>query len=262
MARRKKPEDEPDDMNDQNNGNDDDTFGLPEIEYEPINRESPPAEEVNTPEPEEPQIEEPEQSEQNEAQPVTNTPMERDEARQSEYDPTYYEEEENSPWPKILGIAALLLIVGAAAWYFGWKKPQDDAAAAERARQEQQARIAADSAAQARNAEEQRMAAENQRIADSLALANATPPAGTIETLNGRTGRYYVVVASAIDGDLLMDYAKELSKKGVSTKIIAPYGNVKFHRLTVAEGDSFAAAAQIAERLKGEYTDGTWVIKY
>lgn len=253
MARRKKPEDQPDDINDQSAGNDD-TFGLPEIEYEPINRESAPAPEVHTPEPE------PQQPEHNEAQPVTNTPMERDEVRQSEYDSNYYEEEENSPWPKILGIAALLLIVGAAAWYFGWKKPQDNAAAADKARQEQEARIAADSAAAARRAEDERIAAENQRVADSL--ANATPSVGTIETLNGRTGRYYVVVASAIDGDLLMDYAKTLSKKGVNAKIIPPYGNVKFHRLTVAEGDTFAAAAQIAAQLKGEYTDGTWVIKY
>lgn len=258
MARRKKPEDEPDETNDQNAGNDD-TFGLPEIEYEPINRENPPAEHVRPPEPEpaEP-IQQPVYTEE---QPVTNTPMERDEVRQPEYDSTYYDEDEgNSPWPKILGIAALLLIVGAAAWYFGWKKPQDEAAAAEKARQEEQVRIEADRAAADRAAEAERIAAENKRLADSV--ATATPPVGTIETLNARTGRYYVVVASAIDGDLLMDYAKELSKKGVNAKIIAPYGNVKFHRLAVAEGDTFTAAQQIADRLKGEYSEGTWVIKY
>ena len=256
MARRKKPEDQNEENADQNNG--DDTFGLPEIEYEPINRETPPAAEVPR---EEPQAES-RQPEYTEEQPVTHTTMEREEVRQNEYSTTYYDDEDegNSPWPKILGIAALLLIIGAAGWYFGWKKPKDDAAARQKAQQEEQARAEAARVEEERAAEQRRIAEENQRRADSL--ANASPPAGTIETLNERTGRYYVVVASAIDGDLLMDYAKKLSEKGVSPKIIAPYGNVRFHRLTVAEGDTFASTQQIADGLKGEYNEGAWVIKY
>ena len=263
MARRKKPDDQPEENNDQHAGSDD-TFGLPEIEYEPINRTDPPAEEEprsSEPQPEtrpeEPAPSAP-QPQYTEEQPVTNTPMEREEVRQTEY---YYEEDEgNSPWPKILGIAALLLIVAAAGWYFGWKKPNDEAAARERAQQEEQARLEASRQEEARIAEQTRLAEENRRLADSV--ANATPPVGTIETLNERTGRYYVVVASAIDGDLLMDYARKLTEKGVSAKVIAPFGNVRFHRLTVAEGETFAAAQQQADALKGEYSDAVWVIKY
>ena len=255
MARRKKPEDQSDENADQTNGNDD-TFGLPEIEYEPINRETtPPAEEVPR---EEPQAET-RQPEYTEEQPITHTNMEREEVRQNEY--IYDDEDEgNSPWPKILGIAALLLIIGAAGWYFGWKKPKDDAAARQKAQQEEQARADASRAEEERAAEQRRIAEEAQRKADSVAAAS--PPAGTIETLNERTGRYYVVIASAIDGDLLMDYARKLSEKGVNAKIIAPYGAVRFHRLTVAEGDTFTATQQIADGLKAEYNDGAWVIKY
>ncbi|HET7179092.1 MAG TPA: hypothetical protein VFI14_05175, partial [Chryseosolibacter sp.] len=196
-----------------------------------------------------------------EDQPVTDTHMERDEVQQNQYNSPYYDDDEgSSPWPKILGILALLLVVGAAVWYFGWKRPQD-AAVLEKTRKEEQARMDSTRAEQERAAAEQRqIAEETQRKADSV--AHATPPAGTIETLNERTGRYYVVIASAIDGDLIMDYAKKLSAKGVNAKIIPPFGNVKFHRLTVAEGETFAAAAQTAEGLKGEYTDGAWVIKY
>lgn len=258
MARRKKPEDQPDENADENNGNNDDTFGLPEIEYEPINRETTPVEDVPR---EEPQAET-KQPEYTEEQPITHTNMEREEVRQNEYTSTYYDDEDegNSPWPKILGIAALLLIIGAAGWYFGWKKPKDDAAARAKAQQEEQARLDASRAEEERVAEQRRIAEEAQRKADSVAAAS--PPAGVIETLNERTGRYYVVVASAIDGDLLMDYAKKLSEKGVNAKIIAPYGNVKFHRLTVAEGDTFTATQQIADGLKGEYNEGAWVIKY
>jgi len=257
MARRKTPDDQPEENNDPNTGNDDDTFGLPEIEYEPINRETPPATDVPPPETQE-QINQPQYTEE---QPVTNTPMERDEVRQNEYSSTYYDEDEgNSPWPKILGIAAILLILGAAGWYFGLKKPKDEAAAREKAQQEEQARAEASRRDQELADEQRRIAEETQRKADSLAIA--TPPAGTIETLNDRTGRYYVVIASAIDGDLLMDYAKTLSQKGVNAKIIAPYGNVRFHRLTVAEGETFASTQQTAEELKSEYTESAWVIKY
>ena len=258
MARRKQPEDEPEENDDQNSGSDD-TFGLPEIEYEPINRENPPAENVRPPEPE-PQ-EKVDQPEYIEEQPVTETPMERDEGRQTEYTSTYYDDDEgNSPWPKILGIALLILIIAGAGWYFGYKRPNDQAAAREKAQQEEQARMEANRIQQERAAAQVRIAEENQRMADSV--ANATPAVGTIETLNERTGRYYVVIASAIDGDLLMDYAKTLSEKGVNAKIIPPYGNVRFHRLTVAEGETFAATQQTAEQLKSEYTEAAWVIKY
>ena len=256
MARKKKPDDQPEENTDQSGG--DDTFGLPEIEYEPINREPAPEPEVRTPEPEPETTKSPYTQEK----PVTNTTMERDEVQQNEYNSPYYndDDEGNSPWPRILGIAALLLVIGAAVWYFGYHKPQEAAAAREKAKVEEEARQKAAREEEDRVAEQKRIAEEAQRKADSV--ANASPPAGTIETLNERTGRYYVVVASAIDGDLLMDYAKKLSAKGVNARIIPPFGNVKFHRLTVADGETFAAAQQTAESLKGDYTDGVWVIKY
>lgn len=256
MARRKKTDDQPDENPDQNAGNDD-TFGLPEIEYEPINRDTSPPPEEQSVEPEE----EAHQAEYTEEQPITHTTMERDEVRQNEYN-TYYndEDEGSSPWPKILGIVFLLLLIGAGAWYFGWKRPKDNAAKIELQKREEARMDSARQAQATRDAEQARIAEENQRRADSL--VTATPAVGTIETLTERTGRYYVVIASAIDGDLLMDYAKKLSEKGVSAKIIAPYGNVKFHRLTVAEGETFASTQQTADQLKSEYNEGAWVIKY
>lgn len=267
MARKKKPDDQPEENSEHQTGNDD-TFGLPDIEYEPIDRtaqqEAPPPI-PQEPEPQPEYTEEPQadhstdsRSEYKEEQPITQTPMERE---QTEYTTTYYDEDEgNSPWPKILGIAAILIILAGAGWYFWVKLPEDEAAARAKAQQEEQTRLEASRLEEERQAEQNRIAEENRRLADSV--ANATPPVGTIETLNERTGRYYVVVASAIDGDLLMDYAKTLTDKGVNAKIIPPYGNVKFHRLTVAEGETFATTQQTAEQLKAEYTEGIWVIKY
>jgi type IV secretory pathway VirB10-like protein len=264
MARKKKlNEDQP-----QENINDssDDTFGLPEIEYEPLKRD----EEKSTPEPEPEVVEatpEPEQTTTYSSYTEQTTSTSEGEAPREEhifqteeerYVP-YEEEESSSAWPKILGIIALLLLLGGGAYYFFGIYQPEQKALAEKERQEQLAKEAADKKAKDEEAERLRLA-EEQRKADSL--ANAKPPIGTIETLSERTGRYYVIVASGIDGDLIMDYAKKLSPTGVSTKIIPPNGKIKFYRLAVAEGDTYASTQSTADELKGQYEGGAWVIKF
>jgi hypothetical protein len=126
--------------------------------------------------------------------------------------------------------------------------------------------LAAKAADKQRREEAARLAkekeAEEQRAKELAAAAEAKPAIGTIETLSGRTGRYYVVIASAVDGDLIMDYANKLSAKGTSTRIIPPYGKWKFYRLTIGDFDSFAAAQTSADEAKPEFGQGAWVKKY
>lgn len=243
MARRKKQDE---DESQDNLNNSDDTFGLPEIEYEPLNREESPKTEAAS------------ASEPTSENQQTYTEMDREEVQQNEYNTYYNEDESNSPWPKILGIAALLLITAAAVWYFALYRPKEMKAAAEKARQEQEA---AEARQRERDLAEQKRIEDERRRADSLAQI-ANKPVGTINTLTERTGRYYVIIASAVDGDLLMDYAQKLAPKGLNPKIIPPYGTVKFYRLAIDEGDTYASTQAKADQLKSEYTDGAWVIKY
>jgi hypothetical protein len=91
---------------------------------------------------------------------------------------------------------------------------------------------------------------------------NAIPTVGTIETLTDRTRRYYVVISSAVDGDLVMDYAKRLSEKGVSTKIIPPFGKYKFSRLAIGDYDTFASAQTYADAAKADYGGEVWVLRF
>ena len=100
------------------------------------------------------------------------------------------------------------------------------------------------------------------RLEAEEALAKADPAEGYMESLTAPTGRYYVVVASAIDADLVMDYAKKLSAKGISTKIIPPFGKTKFSRITISDHDSFAEGQTAADAAKAEYGTAVWVIKY
>jgi hypothetical protein len=244
MARRNKQDEDPS-QDDQNN-NSDDTFGLPEIEYEPLQRDEPAAPEPRaTPQPAY-------------QQPETHKEMEREEVPQNEYNTTYYsdEDESSSPWPKILGGLLFLAIVAAVVYYFAWYRPEQQKVA-DKLKAEQEA-----AAERQRIADlaEQRRQEDDRRRADSL--ANATPATGVIDTLSERTGRYYVIIASAIDGDLIMDYAKKLAPKGLNPKIIPPHGNVKFYRLAIAEGDTYASTQATADQLKSEYTEGTWVVKW
>ncbi len=257
MARKKKSGDS--DSNDERTNFSDETFGLPEIHYEPIRKDS------EEKEPEEVVSETPAEETKPLSEPVAEEPgetehlAEEQSAPQSE--PAYvYSELQPSPlWPKILGLVAVLVLAGAAVYYFLIYKPKQD----EAARQKELALQQQQEAERKRREEEERLRLmqeeKERRMRDSLA---AIPKTGTIETLEQRTGQYYVIVASAVDGDLIMDYAKKLSQNGVNARIIPPFGKYKFYRLAVDAGDTFMAAQARAEGLKPEYGEAVWVLKY
>jgi hypothetical protein len=250
MARRKKQNE--DESQDNINNESDDTFGLPEIEYEPINRDETKAEEVR---------EEPPVQEYSTEQTVEQESVEEEQQFANSYTPAYEEEEEekSSAGTIILIVILLLALGGGAYYYFGMYKPEQQRLAAEKAQQEEAQRLQ-DEKRRTDELEAKRLADE-QRRADSL--ASLKPEVGMIESLSERTGRYYVVVASAIDDDLIMDYAQKLSKKGVSTKIIPPFRKTKFSRLAVDSKDNYAEAQTLADALKGgDYGNEIWVVKY
>ncbi len=255
MARKKKLTEEEIEIANNTANESDDTFGLPEIEYEPLKRDEPVVEETVL---EEPVVVEEETTSY--YQQEESTVVEEEE--QEQYVPHYMQEEEASKTPMILGILALVVLAAVAVWFFAFYQPKIKLEE-ERARQE--AQVQSDKAK--RLAEEQRVADQDRanaatRVADSLA-AITTPSTGTIEKLSGRSGRYYVVVASAIDDDLIMDYANDLSKKGVSSKIIPPFGKTKFFRIAIDEADTYADAQTHADNKKGgDFGNDVWVVKY
>jgi len=226
-----------DDSNKQDNSED---FGLPNIEYKPLDQpgESAPREEVTS-----------------EASNSANSGS----GRSTPYDGGYVQEESGSKAPVILGIVIALVVVVAGYLIYNFViKPKNEEAArkelADKNLKIKQQKEAAALAAKQKAEEEERRRLE--------ALANAKPAVGTIETLSARTRRYYVVVTSDIDDDLLMDFAKKLSAKGISTKIIPPFGEKKFYRLAIADHDTFALAQKNADDVKTDYGGAVWVLKY
>lgn len=277
MARKKKQTTDPPPESLENT---DDTFGLPEVDYQPLKRD-----ETEEPIQDEPVKSEPEVVVINEVHAVTPEPPppvetpafeeavheespnedvfnERNKYEEvhQPYTSAYnYDDESPSVWPKVVGALLVLALVGLAIWYFASYRP------AQLAKQEQERKELLAIQEEARKKEDDRLAALKREEEEKKA-AELPPPApsvGAIETLTGRSGRYYAVVASSIDGDLIMDYAKKLSAKGVSTKIIPPFGKSSFHRLAVADGDTYQTTQTTADGLKGgDYGDKVWVVKY
>lgn len=239
MAKRKDQNESANDQNNENNA--EDNFGLPDIEYKPLDTET-----TGEPEPE--------------SESESTTEAKEETVRETySYKP---QEESKSNAPIIIAVViGLVLIVGAFLIYQYVYKPKaekEKRELAEKKRLDEQKRKDEEAARIARENEE----AERKRL-EAEAAANAKPAEGTFETLTSRTGRYYVVIASAVDGDLVTDYAKKLSAKGTSSKIIPPFGKWKFYRLTVGgDFDSYAAAQTSADSSKSEFGAGAWVIKY
>ena len=245
MAKRKKTNEDLPEENIENT-NDADSFGLPDIDYKPIDR----TENVSPETTSEPSA--------SESAPEFNEPSEERIKEEQSY---LYSApvEEKSKAPVIIGvvIVAVVAIAGFLIYNFVYKPK------AEKERLEQ---LATKMAKQREEAERVRLAKEAEEAErlkrEAEAAANAKPAEGTIEILSAPTRRYYVVVTSAIDADLTMDYAKKLSSKGVSTKVIPPFGNWKFNRLAIGDYDTFALAQTNADAAKTEYGDGVWVIRY
>lgn len=240
---------EQDDLNKEKQN--EDSFGLPDLDYKPLDQldeAKPPAvEESST------------TTEFTETTSTEDEVFEEDKPKEeykSQYTPMV--EEPKSKAPIVIGII-IVLIVGLATYlmYQFVFKPNAEKDKLEQIAKQEKDRKAKEEAARLAQEEEERRKREAEEAA-----AKAKPAEGAVESLTAPTGRYYVVVASAVDADLVMDYAKKLSDKGVGSKIIPPFGKWKFNRIAISDHDTFAAGQEAADAAKAEYGNAVWVIKY
>ena len=248
MARKKKSDDDPEDKPKDDFESADDSFGLPDIDYKPLEREEESKAETSEAEMSEGLSQPPEP----EAQAVKEEPS-------YSYSSYMQEERSSSLAPRIIGIIVVILVALAATWYFGMYQPEQEKARLEEQRQQEQREAQQREEAERQAQLERDRAAVEQRNLDSLANL---PREGTVQMLQDRTGKYYVVIASAIDDDLLMDHAQQLSMNNISSSIIPPFGKYRFYRLTIADGETFTVAQDTANELKTEFGQGLWVLRY
>jgi len=277
----KDPNDDELNQDEQDNINEaDDSFGLPDLDFNALDEESTEDEPENTEtESEESTEDEPENTEIKSEEATEESTVEYSEPDEDVDDAddefssadtedevaaeksSYVPPKPESNAPKIIAFLVIVILASAGIWYFGFYRPQ--AAAAEEARIEAEAQkaLAAEQAAALKKQEEERLATEqvNNEAADDDELASDE---ATFTTISERTGRYYIVIESFVDSDMAADYGKELAGKGMSTALLSPQGKRKFHRLTVGDFGSFVEAQEDANKLKAEFGDDLWVLKY
>ena len=262
----KDPNDDELNKDEQDNINEaDDSFGLPDLDFTPLDEES----EEEATEEEEVVEEAIEETVEEEIESEVEAEVEEEIVSEEEADAeeetapirsTYVPPKPESNTPKIIAVIIIVVLASVAIWYFGFYRPQ---AAADKARIEAAAKLKKDNDDKAakEKADADRLAAEQtaNQAADEDELASDE---ATFSTISESTGRYYIVIESFIDSDMAADYGKELVTKGYSTSLLSPKGKRKFHRLTMGNYGSFVEAQEEANRLKGEFGKDLWVLKY
>jgi cell division protein FtsN len=93
-------------------------------------------------------------------------------------------------------------------------------------------------------------------------IANSVP--GTIVRIESKAERpqYFIVVGSLPNENLALDEAKNYQGKAAEIFLIAPYEESRNYRLAVGKYNSFKSAAEDLERIKSNYSESLWILKY
>ncbi len=254
-----------DDVNDA-----DDSFGLPDLDYKPLEEDSSETEEEssseeNTPLEEEAETEEAESTYTSESpsddQNEVEDGIEQEETEEEKPALRYQLEEESSNAPKIIGGIIAVLVIAALVWYFAfYQKQQKEIAAAEKAKQEQ---LDEQKAAEEEATRKKKAAAAAADAADAKAEAQVEVQENAgVQILSERSGRYYIVLESFVDEDFAKDFGNKIAQKGTPSFLIPPYSKKKMQRVAIGGYDSMDEAQSALTDLSEEFGTGKWILKY
>ncbi len=242
----------------------DDSFGLPDLDYKPLDEESNDSEEELTTE--ENTYTEEEEVEEEEPQDSYGATSDYDDSTKSEEDTEkpalrYQMEEESSNAPKIIGGIIGVLALAAIVWYFGFYRPKQQKIEDEaKAKQEE---------LDYKKAQEAEAARKKKAAADAAAAEQAREEAQVEETSNAevqilteRSGRYYIVLESFIDEDFAKDFGNKIAQEGTPSFLIPPYSKKKMQRVGIGGYESLNEAQSALNDLPEEFGTGKWILKY
>ena len=154
--------------------------------------------------------------------------------------------QKSSSWPMWLALGAILLLAGFFIFYFVFDEKEEERVTT-KAVTEPKAVVVEEPAAPA----EEWKAPEPE-----------VPAEGSVSVVSSRTGRYYMIVGSFIDGDMAADYAQKLAKDGMNAKIIEPSGTRKFYRLSVKDAEGIEELNDDLESMRATFGENVWIVKY
>lgn len=95
------------------------------------------------------------------------------------------------------------------------------------------------------------------------AVEEPVPKIGLTEIRSrAESPRYFVVVGSFVDEGAAKDFSVNLHQKEMNTFLVYPYGDVSNYRLAVGHFTSFDQALTELNRVKGDFKEDLWVLKY
>ncbi len=247
----------------------DDSFGLPDLDYKPLEEESSDTEEEI--QAEEQPVVEPDEEQPNAVsddyteQETEQEPLVEEETEQeTEEEPVlrYQVEETSSNAPKIIGGIIGVLLLAVVIWYFGFYQKQQKAIA--------EAEVAKQELIDKQKAEEAKAAARKKQAALDLAAKQAAEVEAEVQVqanagvqiLTERSGRYYIVLESFIDADFANDFGNKIAQEGTSSFLIPPYSKKKMQRVAIGGYESMDEAQNALNDLSSEFGTGKWILKY
>ncbi len=108
---------------------------------------------------------------------------------------------------------------------------------------------------------------------NSAPIGNQNPETGTTIDLKGEGSlvrieskldrpTYFIVVGSLPSEKLALEEYTQYSSRASTVYLIEPYDDVKNYRLAIGSYESFAKASQELDRIKADYTEALWILKY
>lgn len=162
-----------------------------------------------------------------------------------EEDPApYHVPKKQSAAPIIITLIIILLLALAAVWFIFIKEPKQEKVVVKPVK------------------DTTTYVVEKPNEKEPEVIEPVKPTVGVVNILSARTGRSYVVVGSFFDEDLAKDYANKIIKDGTNAYVIPPFGKSKFNRVAIEETDSFASASSRANELTGQFKEQPWPLKY
>ncbi len=246
----------------------DDSFGLPDLDYKPLDGEdSTETEEELSSEDESTQTVEDSPEEEVDDNFSEETETEEDTSIEEKNEPEkpilrYQMEEKRANAPKIIGGIFGVLALAAIIWYFGfYQKQQKALAEAEKEKQEQIDKQKADEVEAARKKKATAAAAVAEEARDDATEMQEKANAG-VQILSERSGRYYIVLESFIDVDFAKDFGNKIAQEGMASFLIPPYSKKKMQRVGIGGYESLDEAQSALNNLPDEFGIGKWILKY
>ena len=159
-------------------------------------------------------------------------------------------QQKNSSAPMWIALGIILLLAGVFVYFFAFTDPEPAEPIAK---------------APAQPTESSTIIEEEAPVAEEPEEDwNAAPEVneGSVASISSRTGRYYMIVGSFVDGDLAQDYAGNLAKEGYEAKIIEPSGTRKFYRLSVKDAEAIEDLNVELDAMRAKYGENVWIVKY